>query len=228
MSHVPFSMGAWRARVGGLEESLRGFVTGEPPNTEAAHPLRATLFDRDDAVLTPLARYAAGGGLAARQTHEPRRRDAAPRHRIPRISTPRSPPSAPATSTAARKRRRRCRHHLADTAARWVGLKLHSHEAGFKRITAFLEAHPDWPAADWLRRRAEEALVSEHQPDKVVKGWFAQTKPQTAYGKYALAKALARDGEFESAAALTREAWREDDLAPELRNAIPSRNSASC
>ncbi|MGE5369961.1 MAG: lytic transglycosylase domain-containing protein [Chloroflexota bacterium] len=211
MSHVPFSMGAWRARVGGLEETLRGFVTGEPPNTEAAHPLRSTLFDRDDAALTPLARYVpAEGWPRAKPTS---RADATQllgpdfENFYPALAAFRAGDFNSGEEAASA-----LQTNLADTAARWVGLKLHSHEAGFKRLTAFLEAHPDWPAADWLRRRAEEALVSEHQPDRVVKGWFAQTKPQTAYGKYALAKALSRDGEFESAAALTRDAWREDDL----------------
>ena len=35
---------------------------------------------------------------------------------------------------------------------------------------------------------------------------FAETKPMTAYGKYALARATAREGDFENAAALAREA----------------------
>lgn len=214
LSHVPFSMGAWRARVVGLEEAVRGFVTGEPPNTEAAHPLRESVFERDDATLSPLARYAPSEGwprakpAAATAAADPAKLlgpDA--ENFYPALAAFRAGDFASGEEAAAA-----LQTNLADTAARWVGLKLHSHEAGFKRITAFLEAHPDWPAADWLRRRAEEALVSEHHPDRVVKGWFAQTRPQTAYGKYALARALSRDGDFEDAAALARDAWREDDL----------------
>ena len=55
--HTPFSMGAWRTRVGNLEEAVRGFVTGEPPHTEAAHPVQASLFG-DDETLSPLTNYA--------------------------------------------------------------------------------------------------------------------------------------------------------------------------
>lgn len=208
--YVPFSLGAWRLRVGNLEETVRGFVTGEPPHTEAAHPPQTALFGPDDG-LTPLARYAPPEGWPRAVTPSPA--DAL------QLLGPDAENFFPALAafragdfTSGEEAAANLQTNLADTAARWVGLKLHSHEAGFKRITAFLETHPDWPAADWLRRRAEEALVAEHQPDRVVKGWFAQTKPQTPHGKYALGRALARDGHFEAASALARDAWREDEL----------------
>ncbi len=209
--HVPFSLGAWRARVGGLEEAVRGFVTGEPPRTEAAHPPQASLFGQDDAALSPLARYAPPEGwprAGAPSVVDPAKLLGADYENFfPALAAFRAGDFASGEEASAA-----LQTNLADTAARWVGLKLHWREAGFKRITAFLDAHPDWPAADWLRRRAEDALVAEHQPDRVVKAWFAQTKPQTATGKYALARALARDGDFETAAELARSAWREEDL----------------
>ncbi len=210
--HVPFSLGAWRARVDGFQETVRGLVTGEPPYTEAAHPPQAALLGADDASLSPLARHA-------------------PQESWPRADAPVAPADAaallgpdnenfyPALAAfragdfaSGDEAAANLQSNLADTAARWVGLKLHSREAGFRRITAFIDAHPDWPAVDWLRRRAEEALVVEHQPDRVVKAWFAQTKPQTAYGKYLLARALAREGDFEAAGALARQAWREEEI----------------
>lgn len=194
--YVPFSLGAWRARVGGLEEAVRGFVTGEQRHTEAAHPQQATLFGQDDATLSPLARYTPPEGWP--RANAPRPADPAKllgpdyENFFPALAAFRAGDFASGEEASAA-----LQTNLADTAARWVGLKLHWREAGFKRITAFIETHPDWPAVDWLRRRAEDALVAEHQPDRVVKAWFAETKPQTASGKYALARALARDGDFE-------------------------------
>jgi soluble lytic murein transglycosylase len=101
---------------------------------------------------------------------------------------------------------------VAVTAAQWVGLKLHWREAGFERLRRFLALHPSWPAADWLRRRAEDQLLGESRSDATIKAFFAERPPSGPTGKFVLARALARDGEFEQASALARELWREDDL----------------
>jgi soluble lytic murein transglycosylase len=101
---------------------------------------------------------------------------------------------------------------LPATAAQWAGLRLHPREAGFARLSRFMFDHPDWPALDWLRRHAEEALYGDHNSDSVVKAFFAQAKPSTPAGKIALARVLARDGEFEAAGALARQVWREEDF----------------
>jgi soluble lytic murein transglycosylase len=208
---IPFSIGAWRSRVGSLEEAVRGFVTGDPPNLEAAHPPQTAFSGLDDVAVTPLASYEPPNGwltTSATGSVDPARLlgEDAPSFQQALAAFKTGDFAAGETAAAGLS------SNYADTAARWAGLKLHPREAGFKRITYFLETHPNWPAADWLRRRAEESLVGEHQPDRIVKAWFAQTRPTTPYGKYALAKALARDGDFEASAQLAREAWREDDL----------------
>lgn len=209
--HVPFSLGAWRVRVGNLEEAVRGFVTGEPPHTEAAHPPQAGLFGPEDAAVTPLANYAPPDGWlrgatgAALDASKLLGDDSEAFYQA--LAAYKGGDFAAGDAAAAN-----LKSSDAHTAAHWAGLKLHPHEAGFKRVTAFLEAHPGWPAADWLRRRAEEALVSEHQPDKVVKVWFENAPPATPYGKYAIARAAAREGDFDTAAFYARDAWREDDL----------------
>jgi soluble lytic murein transglycosylase len=209
--HIPFSMGAWRVRVSTLQEAVRGFVTGEPPNTEAAHPVNAPLFG-DDESLSPVANFARPPAWT---------RESAPRAPADALALlgPDSENFFPALAAfragdfkSGDEAVAALKTPLAETTARWVGLKLHSRDAGFKRLGDFITAHPDWPAVDWLRRRAEEALVVEHQPDHVVKAWFAENRPQNAYGKYALARALAREGDFESAGELARSAWREDDI----------------
>jgi soluble lytic murein transglycosylase len=215
--HVPFSLGAWRTRVGNLEEAVRGFVTGEPPRAEAAHPPQASLFSPEEGAVTPLANYAPPEGWLRGATRDPL--DAAKilgedsEAFYQALAAFKSADFAAADAAAANHR-----NGLAQTAAHWAGLKLHPREAGFRRIAAFLEAHPDWPAADWLRRRAEEALVGEHQPDKVAKAWFENGPPATPYGKYAIAKALAREGDFDTAAFYARDAWREDDFPQGFEN----------
>ena len=101
---------------------------------------------------------------------------------------------------------------VAVTAAQWVGLKLHPHEAGFERLKQFLARHPSWPAAEWLRHRTEEQLLSESRSDAVVKAFFAEQGPTTPTGKLVYARALARDGEFERAGAIARGLWRDEDF----------------
>ncbi|HTO78638.1 MAG TPA: transglycosylase SLT domain-containing protein [Methylocystis sp.] len=101
---------------------------------------------------------------------------------------------------------------VAVAAAQWVGLKLHWREAGFERLKRFLALHPSWPAADWLRRRAEDQLLGESRSDATIKAFFAERPPVAPSGKLLLGRALARDGEFERASALARELWREDDF----------------
>jgi len=56
---IPFSMGAWRQRVGSVEEAIYDFVTRTPPRTEAAHPQQPAAFGADDPNLSPLATYGA-------------------------------------------------------------------------------------------------------------------------------------------------------------------------
>lgn len=212
--HVPFSLGAWRSRVGSVEETIRDFVYRGFDKTEAAHPPQASLFGAEEGPASPLANYApeggwlrgsaaSGGGGPEAATLVGADYDVF----IQALALYKNGDLAAGDAAAAT-----LQNDLAEAAARWAGLRLHPREAGFRRISAFLEAHPDWPAGDWLRRRAEEALVTEHQPDAVVKAWFSQAKPLTAYGKYLLARARARDGDFDGAAALARDAWREDDV----------------
>jgi soluble lytic murein transglycosylase len=109
---------------------------------------------------------------------------------------------------------------LPATAAQWAGLRLHPREAGFARLSRFIFDHPNWPAQDWLRRHAEEGLFGDHNADSSVKSFFAQAKPTTPAGKIALARVLARDGEFEAAGALARQVWREEDFNETIESVL--------
>lgn len=206
---IPFSLGAWRSRVGTLQETVREFVDRKHADDEAAHPLESSLFAADEGALPPIVAYVPAqswlNGAAAKASLTALLGDDTDGF-IQAVVLYKAGDFAQGDAAASR-----LRTPLAD-AARWTGLRLHPHEAGFRRIAEFLAAHPDWPAGDWLRRRAEQALVAERHADKSVLAWFAENKPLTGFGKYALARAIAREGDFESAAALARDAWRNDDI----------------
>jgi soluble lytic murein transglycosylase len=97
----------------------------------------------------------------------------------------------------------------------WAAIRLQPQIVGFKRITAFIAANPDWPGRNSLRRRAEEALVSEKRDARTVLGFFAEKAPLTAHGKLVYAKALAVSGRPAEAADVARELWRKDELSAE-------------
>jgi soluble lytic murein transglycosylase len=105
-------------------------------------------------------------------------------------------------------------------AIEWLALRSLKQSAGFQRITAFLAANPDFPMAQWLRRRAEEALFIETLPAETVRSFFATTPPEMAGGKIALARVLNAAGETKSAEALVREAYRDNKTTAGLRTAI--------
>jgi soluble lytic murein transglycosylase len=110
---------------------------------------------------------------------------------------------------------------LSRTTLEWIALRL-SPRLPFERVTAFLAAHPDWPAADYLRRRAEVALYSDRRSPVLINAFFAARPPETVYGKLALARAkLAADPpDNKSAASLVREVWLSGDIGTLLEAAI--------
>ena len=128
----------------------------------------------------------------------------------PAISRKGTPPPAAANDT------------IVKTALEWVALRSFPRESGFERAQAFMQAHPAWPALDWLKRRSEEALFGDRKSVGLIKSFFSGTDPETPAGKLALARALASDGKTSEAAALARSVWREADLNPQLEAKIKS------
>jgi soluble lytic murein transglycosylase len=90
----------------------------------------------------------------------------------------------------------------------------------FERIAAFRTNNRDWPETSLLRRRAEEALLSNRKSASTIKAYFAKEPPVTGPGKVAYALAIRADGEEEKAAALVRNAWREDSFGRETEGRI--------
>lgn len=80
-----------------------------------------------------------------------------------------------------------------------------------EEILAFLEARPDWPGLDYLRKQGEEAMT--HTDFDSVLAFYAGAAPQTGVGVLNLARALTargRPGEAEVSVVL---AWRTMDLS---------------
>lgn len=99
----------------------------------------------------------------------------------------------------------------------WLTIRLASRQVGFARIDAFLKAHRDWPMRSLARRRAEEALWLEDVAPQTVRGFFvAHGKPERPEGRLALARAYLALNNRDAAAAVAREAWRQDDLEGNL------------
>src|SRR5262249_19858627 len=76
------------------------------------------------------------------------------------------------------------------TALEWIALRSSPHEAGFDRLQAFMQAHPTWPALEWLKKRSEESLFGDRKSNAIIKTYFGSAMPATPAGKLALARAL--------------------------------------
>jgi peptidoglycan lytic transglycosylase len=105
---------------------------------------------------------------------------------------------------------------LARKLVEWVILRSDDNGADFARYNAFIAANPSWPNMVMFRRRAEAMLWQERAPSATVRAYFAQTKPLSAKGRFALARALMSDGDRAGAQIHAREAWRVDSFAADL------------
>jgi soluble lytic murein transglycosylase len=104
---------------------------------------------------------------------------------------------------------------LVRTALEWVALRTGTQAIGLDRLTAFAAAHPDWPAATWLRHQMEARLIQARDP-LVVERFFEERAPETIPGKLALAKALKATGRMADGVKLARAVFRESDMTPYL------------
>jgi soluble lytic murein transglycosylase len=100
----------------------------------------------------------------------------------------------------------------------WLAVR--SGGADFERVITFLRQNPDWPSAASIRKRAEEALLSEKLPPATVRLFFAARRPQTPVGKFALAMAFKQDQAHADAALLVRDAWRSDPFSLERESKV--------
>jgi soluble lytic murein transglycosylase len=105
---------------------------------------------------------------------------------------------------------------VARKLAEWIVLRSEDNGASFDRYVAFMKANPSWPGIPLLRRRAEAALFEDHRDGATIRAFFANERPSTAKGKFALARALLAQGDRAGAAALARDAWRKDSFSHDV------------
>lgn len=111
----------------------------------------------------------------------------------------------------------------ARTLAEWVALRHNARAVPFERINAFLNRHPGWPGEDGLQKRAEQALLDEAKPARVVRGFFATREPVSPEGQIALAEVLAAEGRDSDAAEIARRVWRREAMSDALEKRILAR-----
>ncbi|HWP14614.1 MAG TPA: lytic transglycosylase domain-containing protein, partial [Xanthobacteraceae bacterium] len=110
---------------------------------------------------------------------------------------------------------------LARKLVEWTIVRSEENDAGFARLAAFSAENPSWPNAIMIRKRTESALWDEKRSAETVRNFFASgSKPMTAKGKFALARALLAQGDASSAAQLVRQAWREDICSAAVERAV--------
>ncbi len=109
---------------------------------------------------------------------------------------------------------------LARKVVEWVILRDDDNGAEFARYAAFISANPSWPSVDKFRRRAEQMLWQERADPQTVRAFFHAGQPQTAKGRFVLARALMTHGDKRTAVSLVREAWRGDDFSAELETQV--------
>jgi len=102
---------------------------------------------------------------------------------------------------------------VAQKVAEWMILRSEGNGASAERYKAFITANPGWPSVNFLRRRGEGALWDNNRDDNAVLGWFGSEQPQSAKGRFMLARALLSRGDRNTALRHVRDAWRGDPMS---------------
>ncbi len=93
---------------------------------------------------------------------------------------------------------------VAQSLLKWWQLRAGS--GAFADYLAFFESHPDWPARNQLREKAEAAIPKGHDPIDVII-FFASDAPRTGAGAVRLAEALMTSGKLDAANEVLITAW---------------------
>jgi soluble lytic murein transglycosylase len=102
----------------------------------------------------------------------------------------------------------------------WLVLRAENDDFDFQRYAGFATENPTWPNINQFRRKAEAALFQNGVNDAVIRRYFATTKPLTAKGRLALARALLSHGDRAQAQQLVRETWRTDALTADMERQV--------
>ena len=104
---------------------------------------------------------------------------------------------------------------------RWYELRSGKQKSTPEEIDEFRQRNSNWPGAA-LRARAEETLLTDGDPEQIIK-FFNGTKPETGAGKAALAAGLLARGDLATATALAADAWRNGEMSEAAETAALSR-----
>lgn len=85
-------------------------------------------------------------------------------------------------------------------------------DAGYERIMEFLSAAQGWPLSETLAKNAERALWHGAEPAEVVLSHFAQRRPLTPEGSFALARARLATGDRSGARKALLEGWLDPEV----------------
>jgi soluble lytic murein transglycosylase len=94
---------------------------------------------------------------------------------------------------------------------RWLQYRQSGSGASFAEITAFLAAHPDWPAQKTLMQRADEAIGTA--TDSQVLAWFTANPPTLPTARLRLAQIYTNQGRQDDATKLIRQTWIDCDFS---------------
>jgi soluble lytic murein transglycosylase len=103
---------------------------------------------------------------------------------------------------------------LAAALVDWLIARADDSDLQASEVLAVLARHPDWPDADRLRLRAEQAFHADGPSHAAILAFYGEAPPITIGGRIALAGALRQAGREAEAAKLVRALWREEALAP--------------
>lgn len=102
----------------------------------------------------------------------------------------------------------------------WLVLRAENDDFDFQRYAGFATENPGWPNINQFRRKAEAALFQNGVNDAVIRRYFANTRPLTAKGRIAYARALLAQGDRAQAQQLVRETWRNDPLSADMERQV--------
>lgn len=102
----------------------------------------------------------------------------------------------------------------------WAILRAEDDDFSFERYSAFIAANPGWPHTAMFRRKAEAALWQNRIGENTVRSFFAGTRPTTAKGRLAIARAAVAQGDRALAQQYVRETWRNDALGADIETQV--------
>lgn len=95
-------------------------------------------------------------------------------------------------------------NRAAQVAVEWAAIRSARRGIGFRRLSAFVRANPGFAGTDWVRRRAEEALLAERKSLASAETFLAAYPPLTPQGRLVKARLFQEKGEKPAAEALAR------------------------